>query len=250
MTRKDAPKAPVLILGARSDVGRALAHEYGRAGYPLYLAARQAERLRGDTADLSVRYGVKASLYEFDVLAFNAHADFVRSLPILPEIVICVVGLMTDQKAAEKDFAAAQAIMLTNYVGPASILGEFANAMEQRGFGTLVGISSVAGDRGRATNYVYGSAKAGFAAFLSGLRNRLAKKGVHVITAKLGFVDTRMIEGMETPKALTARPEEVSEAVYRAWQRGRDVIYVRPVWCAIMASICAIPEAIFKRMAI
>ncbi|MGI9404452.1 MAG: SDR family NAD(P)-dependent oxidoreductase, partial [Hyphomicrobium sp.] len=172
MTRKEASKTPVLILGARSEIGRALAHEYARAGYPIYLAARQAERLRGDTADLSIRYGVEASLYEFDVLAFDGHADFVRSLPVLPEIVICVVGLMTDQKAAEKDFAAAQAIMLTNYVGPASILGDFANAMEQRGFGTIVEISSVAGDRGRATNYVYGSAKAGFAAFLSGLRNR------------------------------------------------------------------------------
>ena len=150
-------KGPVLILGARSDIGRALAHEYARAGYSIYLAAREAERLKADTSDLSIRYGIEASAYEFDALALEGHAGFVASLPVLPEIVICVVGLMTDQEAAEKDFGAAQAMMLTNYVGPASILGQFANAMEQRGSGTIIGLSSIAGERGRARNYIYGS---------------------------------------------------------------------------------------------
>jgi decaprenylphospho-beta-D-erythro-pentofuranosid-2-ulose 2-reductase len=122
-----------------------------------------------------------------------------------------------------------------------------ANHFERRGSGTLVGISSVAGDRGRASNYVYGSAKAGFTAFLSGLRNRLAKKGVHVVTVKPGFVATRMTAGMNLPKALTAHPDDVARAVYRAFERKNDVIYILPIWWMIMRIICIIPEILFKK---
>src|ERR1700709_2942426 len=100
--------------------------------------------------------------------------------------------------------------MRTNYEGPALILGMFAERFLKRGAGSIIGISSVAGDRGRGSNYIYGSAKAGFSAFLSGLRNRLASKGVHVITVKPGFVDTKMTEGMNLPSLLTAQPEEVA----------------------------------------
>ena len=138
-------------------------------------------------------------------------------------------------------------MMRSNYEGPAQILGLFAERMAAAGGGTLVGVSSVAGDRGRASNYVYGSAKAGFTAFLSGLRNRLAKQGVHVLTVKPGFVATRMTEGMDTPKPLTAAPDEVGEAVFRAVERGRDVIYVRPVWAGVMGVIRALPERVFKK---
>ena len=101
----------------------------------------------------------------------------------------------------------------TNYVGLVSVLGKFANRMEQRGSGTIIGVSSVAGDRGRATNYIYGSAKAGFTAFLSGLRNRLFKAGVMVITIKPGFIRTRMTEGMDLPAILTAGPDEIARAI-------------------------------------
>ena len=111
-------------------------------------------------------------------------------------------------------------------------------------------MSSVAGERGRAKNYVYGSAKAGFTAYLSGLRNRLAGKGVHVVTVLPGFVDTKMTEGMDLPRRLTAQPEEVADAVFRAVERKRDVIYVRSIWRVVMAVIRAIPEWKFKRMSI
>jgi hypothetical protein len=120
--------------------------------------------------------------------------------------------------------------------------------MERRGSGTIVGVSSVAGDRGRATNYVYGSAKAGFTAFLSGLRNRLAAAGVHVVTVKPGFVATRMTEGMKLPPALTAAPDEVARAVLTAVRQRRDTIYVRRIWWPMMVVIRLIPERIFKRM--
>jgi short-subunit dehydrogenase len=140
--------------------------------------------------------------------------------------------------------------MRTNYEGPACIFALLANRFLERGSGTLVGISSVAGERGRATNYVYGSAKAGFTTFLSGLRNRLAKKGVHVVTVLPGFVATRMTEGMYLPASLTARPAEVATAIERAVRRQKDVIYTRPVWRMIMTIIRCIHERIFKRLRI
>jgi hypothetical protein len=144
----------------------------------------------------------------------------------------------------------AASVMRANFEGPATILGALANAMEARGSGTLVGISSVAGERGRASNYVYGSAKAGFTAFLSGLRNRLAGKGVHVVTVLPGFVATKMTEGMDLPARLVAQPEEVATAILAAVERGQEVIYVRRIWRLIMAIIRAIPETIFKKTSI
>lgn len=184
---------------------------------------------------------------EFDALDIASHAGFVDALPELPEIAICAVGLLGVQSDSERDPAAAIRVMRSNYEGPASILAELANRFEARGHGTLVGISSVAGERGRASNYVYGSAKAGFTAFLAGLRNRLAGKGVHVVTVLPGFVATRMTEDMDLPSRLTARPEEVAEAILRAVSQKRNIIYVRPVWRLIMAIIRGIPETIFKR---
>jgi short-subunit dehydrogenase len=156
--------------------------------------------------------------------------------------------LLGDQQEAMRDAAAADRVMRTNYLAPALFLGAAANRFERRGHGTLIGVSSVAGDRGRASNYVYGSAKAGFTAYLSGLRNRLAAKDVQVITVKPGFVATRMTQGMRLPPLLTAQPEEVAAAVLRAEMRGRDTVYVRPVWRLIMAVIRLIPERIFKRL--
>ena len=140
--------------------------------------------------------------------------------------------------------------MRSNFEGPASIMATLANRFEERGSGTLVGVSSVAGERGRATNYVYGGAKAGFTAFLSGLRNRLAKKGVHVLTVLPGFVATRMTAGMDLPAKLTAQPAEVADKIAAAVAAGRNVIYVRSVWWLIMMIIRNIPERIFKGMKI
>lgn len=243
-------KSPVLILGARSDIARAVAHKFASLGHAIQLAARNADTLHTDKTDMELRYRVPVSLYEFDVLETEQHASFIDGLPELPSIAVCAVGFMGNQLESEQDTAAAVRVMRSNYEGPASILAVLANRFETRGSGTLVGISSVAGERGRATNYVYGSAKAGFTAFLSGLRNRLTKKGVHVLTVLPGFVATQMTEGMDLPKRLTAQPKEVANAIARAVQRKKDVIYVRPIWRLVMLAIKNIPERIFKRMKI
>jgi len=237
----------VLVLGATSDIGRAIAHAYAKAGRPVILAARQAQRLEPDLKDIAIRYGVKATRAEFDVLETSKHGAFLDSLGELPATIVCVVGFMGDQAESEKDPIAAEKVMRSNYVGPASILAIAANRMIARGHGVLIGISSVAGDRGRARNYVYGSAKAGFTAYLSGLRQRLSGSGVSIITVKPGYVATRMTAGMNLPKALTAESGEVAQAVLDAELKGRDVIYVRPVWRLVMAIICALPERVFKK---
>jgi len=243
-------KPPVLILGARSDIGRATAHAFAAEGHPVQLAARNAAELGPDRTDLEVRYQVEVTLHEFDALDTGGHAAFLDALPALPEIAVCAVGLMGDQAENETDADKAARVMRSNFEGPALILGALANRFAARGSGTLVGISSVAGDRGRATNYVYGASKAGFTAFLSGLRNRLAKRGVHVLTVLPGFVNTRMTEGMDLPGPLTAEPQEVGEAIVKAVEKRRNVIYVRPVWRLVMAIIRTIPEPIFKKLSL
>jgi short-subunit dehydrogenase len=243
-------KPPVLILGGRSDIGKAVAHKFASLGHPVQLAARHADSLEPDKADIELRHGVPVTLHEFDALAVDTHEAFVEALPELPQVAVCAVGLMGQQAESERDVVAAARVMRSNYEGPASILAILANRFEERGSGTIVGISSVAGERGRAKNYVYGSAKAGFTAFLSGLRNRLSKRGVHVVTVLPGFVATRMTEGMKLPARLTAEPQEVADAIARAVERKKDVIYVRPIWCLIMMIIRNIPEKIFKGMRI
>jgi decaprenylphospho-beta-D-erythro-pentofuranosid-2-ulose 2-reductase len=243
-------KPPILILGARSDIGKAVAHKFAALGHPIQLAVRNIETLAAEKTDMELRHNVPVSLHEFDALATDTHEAFVANLPDLPRVAICAVGLMGQQDENESDIEAAARVMRSNYEGPASILAVLANRFERRGSGTLVGISSVAGERGRATNYVYGSAKAGFTAFLSGLRNRLAKQGVHVVTVLPGFVATQMTEGMDLPARLTAQPGEVADAIARAVERKKDIIYVRPIWRIIMTIIRSIPERMFKSMEI
>lgn len=243
-------KPAVLIIGARSDIGNAVARKFAAEGYAIQLAARNSEGLDIEKRDIELRYGVEVTLHEFDALSIETHEEFLNNLSRLPEIAISTIGLMGRQEESERNPIAASHVMRSNYEGPASILALLANRFEQRASGTLVGISSVAGERGRATNYVYGSAKAAFTAFLSGLRNRLAKRGVHVVTVLPGFVATKMTEGMDLPAALTANPKEVAVAIERAVLRKRNIVYVRPVWQLIMLIIRNIPERFFKLMKI
>lgn len=240
----------VLILGGRSDIGLAIAHRFAAAGHPVQLAARNAATLAPDKADIELRHNVTVSLHEFDALAVEGHEAFVDGLPELPEIAVCAVGLMGDQQESETDLAAARQVMRSNFEGPANILAVLAGRFEARGSGTIIGIASVAGERGRATNYVYGAGKAGFTAFLSGLRNRLAGKGVHVLTVLPGFVATRMTEGLDLPARLTATPEALARDVVGACRRRRNIIHVKRIWALIMLIIRNIPEALFKRMRI
>ncbi len=140
--------------------------------------------------------------HTFDALATQTRSALLDGLGVLPDFAVCVVGLLGGQAESERDLDVAERVMATNYLGPTWLVGDLANRFEARRSGTLVGISSVAGDRGRATNYVYGSAKAEFTALPSGLSNRLARSGVQVVTVKPGIMRTRMAENMSLPSRL------------------------------------------------
>ncbi|MGV3768281.1 MAG: SDR family oxidoreductase [Chitinophagaceae bacterium] len=238
----------VLILGASSDMAGAIAMKYASKGYAVQLAARKPERLKAMASDLSIRNNITCTLHDFDAADFSAHQAFFQSLPVKPDVTICVFGLLGVQETAEQHWQEAEAIIHTNYTGAVSILNIVANHYQSTGKGAIAGISSVAGERGRMSNYLYGSAKAGFTAYLSGLRNRLFHHKVHVATIQPGFVYTRMTENMPLPKLLTGHPEDVAAAVYKAVERKQNVVYVKWFWKWIMLIIKMIPEFMFKKM--
>jgi short-subunit dehydrogenase len=161
-----------------------------------------------------------------------------------------VFGYLGNQEIAQTDFVEAEKILAINYIGVVLILNIIANDFEARRAGSIIGIGSVAGDRGRQSNYIYGSAKAGFAAYLSGLRNRLTQSGVQVMTVKPGFARTKMTKGLKLPPIITATPEQIANDIYRAHRAGRDVLYTRWMWQFIMSIIRHIPEFIFKRLSL
>ena len=154
---------------------------------------------------------------------------------------------MTRQNS-NKTLKAAQQVLTINFNGAVNILEIIARDFEQRQKGAIIGISSVAGDRGRASNCIYGAAKAGFTAYLSGLRNRLTTSNIRVVTILPGFVDTKMTAHLELPQALLAKPEEVAKRVMKGYKGSKDVLYVKPIWKWIMLIIKLLPEFIFKRL--
>ncbi len=234
------PKS-ILVLGATSDIARAIAKEYGKQGYQLYLAARTP------AAITKSEWPADSSVQEFNALDFGSHADFVHNLGIVPDIALIAFGYLGDQKEAEVNFDEAKLILDTNFTGAVSICEALADAMKNVGKGSIIGISSVAGDRGKKSNYMYGAAKSGFTEFLSGLRHRLHGSGVHVLTVKPGFVKTRMTEGMDLPPRLTASVEQVAKAVVKAERKHKNVLYVKAIWRPIMFIIRCLPHSIFKK---
>ena len=238
----------ILILGATSGIAEATAREFARQGFGILLAGRDMNKLSVIQKDIQVRYELPVSIHAFDALDFDRHQAFWDTLPNRPDVTLCAFGYLGEQEKGQTDWQEARQIIEANYTGAVSILNRIAEAYAKQGRGTIIGISSVAGERGRQSNYLYGSAKAGFTAYLSGLRNRLYKKGVHVITVKPGFVRTAMTAGLDLPKPLTAEPEQVAGAIYKAYRSKKDVIYTLPVWRMIMQNIRIIPESVFKKM--
>ncbi len=238
----------VLILGATSDIGIALAEKFAAEGYDIQLAARDPSNLSTLQTDLSIRYNIQCTSYCFDATHFSSHENFYNGLVLKPNVSICVFGYMNDNVFVTEDQAETLKTIQTNYTGAVSILNIIAKDYAIQKEGCIVGISSVAGERGRQSNYIYGSAKAGFTAYLSGIRNRLYKKGVHVVTVLPGFVYTKMTAKLNLPKPLTSQPDEVANYVFNAVVKKKNVVYVKWFWKWIMCIIRMIPEPIFKRM--
>jgi len=240
----------VLIIGAKSDIAKELAKVYAKNGFDLILVGREIDELENFKKDLELRYQKQVVLKDFDIVDFKSHKAFFDNLEIKPAGVIVVAGYMTEQKVCQDNWEKSLQTINVNFTGAVGILNIFASYFEEQKSGFIIGVSSVAGDRGRKTNYIYGSSKAGFSAYLSGLRNRLYDSNVSVLTVKPGFVDTKMTAHLELPPKLTATPQDVAQDIFNAQQKGKDILYTKRVWQIIMLVIKHIPEFIFKRLSI
>jgi decaprenylphospho-beta-D-erythro-pentofuranosid-2-ulose 2-reductase len=238
-----------LVLGGSSAIARAFARVAAEAGADVILAGRDLEDLERSARDLQVRYGRRAEALRLDATEFASHAGFVETVRARARKldVMLAFGLMPNQEAIDADPALGVQAIAATFTGAASVLLHLAPVLEAHGVGRVVVIGSVAGDRGRLKNYVYGSAKAGLHAFTQGLRARLFRAGVQVTTVKPGFIDTGMTFGMKTGP-LMASPEACARACLRLAARGREVAYYPAVWRLIMLIIKLLPEPLMKRM--
>jgi len=243
----------VLVVGASSGIARALCHVLARRGCGLVLAGRQLDELEQSAGDLRIRYQSPAFAEPFEATDFAGHASFFQRCAQRFEDglsgIVLAYGILGNQADAQADFVATRQVIDVDFTSAASVLELAARYFESRHNGYLAAISSVAGDRGRQSNYVYGAAKAGLSAYLQGLRNRLQPSGVHVLTVKPGFVDTPMTRGRINPRSpLVATPERVARDIDRAIRARQNVLYTPWFWRPIMAVVRAIPEPVFKRL--
>lgn len=242
----------VAIFGATSRIAREVALRYAELGHAVCVVARDATETAAIAADLAVRTGVKVVALTFDASTTDSHPMLVSDIesavgPL--DAAVIAFGDLGDQKRAESDPDHLAHILATNFVGAATLLESLAAPMASRGRGAIAVIGSVAGDRGRQSNYAYGSAKAGLEAFVGGLRNRLFKRGVHVMLVKPGFIDTRMTWGLAT-KLPIASPESLSRAIVAGLDQRVDSLYHPAFWRLIMGVIRNIPEGVFKRLSL
>jgi short-subunit dehydrogenase len=242
-----------LILGATSGIAKAIARALARHGHDLILAGRSAEEVALSAADLEARFQIRARPLEFDA----TRADHVLGVLAaarecndgdLPEGVVLAYGVMFPQSESEANLECLAQTIEVNFGSAARVLQAFGSAFAQRGSGVIVGISSVAGDRGRGSNYHYGASKAALTVFLDGMRHRLRASGVHVCTVLPGFVATPMTYGIVDPASpLCAQPEQVARDVLKAIDRKRGRVYTIWWWRWIMTVIRHLPEAVFLR---
>jgi len=239
----------VLIVGATSSLARAFANELAQRGTRLYLAARNLEEAERIRQDLTIRTGCEAWSGIFVADDYASHKSFVEQVhkTIGTSDGVCVaVGELGDQKISQTDFARAKSVIDSNYTGVVSLLTYVSAYLESRQKGFIIAIGSVAGDRGRRSNYVYGSAKAAIASYVQGLRHRLNQSGVLVMMVKPGFLDTKMTYGL-VKGPLVADVQSAAKDILAALDRNEMIVYVPWFWRYIMQIIRAIPERIFVK---
>ncbi|MET1079414.1 MAG: SDR family oxidoreductase [Pseudomonas sp.] len=242
----------ILIIGAASAIAEATAQRFAAQGAQLYLLARDQERLGTLASDLKVRGASTVAYGAFDANAFEQHAALLEQVIATLgglDTVLIAYGTLGDQKACETSVALTLQELNTNALSVISLLTLLAPHFEAQREGCIAVIGSVAGDRGRQSNYVYGTAKGALSIFLQGLRNRLHKSGVQVLTIKPGFVDTPMTASF--PKGpLWASPQKIAGDIDKAIQNKRNVLYTPSFWWLIMAIIKSVPEWLFKRLSL
>lgn len=241
----------ILVIGATSAIATACCRLWAEQGHEFFLVARDAEKLQQTAQDLEARGAKSVNSFTMDVLDTPQHALMLQqciSTHRQIDIALVAHGTLPDQAACEQDAELALQEFSINGSSVISLLSLLAEQFTLQRCGSLAVISSVAGDRGRPSNYLYGSAKAAVSAFCEGLHARLFKIGVHVITIKPGFVDTPMTQGLTLPNALVVPPEYVAKQIVSAINNKKAVLYTPRFWALIMLIIRSIPNFIFKRL--
>jgi len=241
----------VLIIGATSAIATACARLWASEGSDFFLVARSADKLEQTAADLKARGAKTITVHEMDATDLSAHSAMLQNcLLALGQIDVALIahGTLPDQKLCERDVSVAMQEFATNGTSVIALLTLLAQQFETQRWGSLAVISSVAGDRGRPSNYLYGAAKAAVSTFSEGLQARLFKVGVHVLTIKPGFVDTPMTKGLALPAALLAQPQQVAERIVAGIARKSPTLYTPGFWALIMLIIRSIPQPVFKRL--
>lgn len=241
----------VLIIGATSEIAIACGRIWAEKKSEIYLVARSENKLQQVADDFTTRGASAIHSHILDMNEIKKHTEMLENcfttLKTI-DIVLIAHGTLPDQHACEQDVDLALQEFSTNGLSVIALLTLLANKMEQQGDGTIAVISSVAGDRGRPSNYLYGSAKATVSTFCEGMRARLYKRGVHLLTIKPGFVDTPMTKELELPQALVVSPEKVAKSIHNAIEHGKNTIYTPWFWRYIMIIIKSIPNLIFKKL--
>jgi short-subunit dehydrogenase len=238
----------VLIFGATSDIAQELAKQYAQRKADVTLLGIDTAMLAPFKADLEIRYSVKIKLVEFDILNYSAPDVSLISLIDSSDVSIMLIGYLGDQDKADENDNELLRIINLNYVKVVEVISQIQRIYVNKKSGLIAGVSSVAGDRGKQSNFAYGSAKAGLSVYLDGLRNRLYPKGIHVLTIKPGFMATKMTEHMDLPKPLTASPKAAAKAIINAIDKKKNKIYINWIWKYLMMVIKTIPEPVFKKM--
>lgn len=242
-------QSTVALLGANSALGAAIARRLAAQGVSLVLLARDESKLNQMADDLRTR-GAKVTMHVADFDELDRHDEIVKKIESA-DTVYTLYGTLPDQMLCEQNWDETMRALHTNFISAASLLSRLANVFEQRGHGNLVVVSSVAGDRGRKSNYIYGTAKGALSIFCAGLRNRLAGSGAHVLTVKPGFIDTPMTAHIEKkPAVLWVDADRVAGDIVKACASGKNELYTPWFWRFILLIIRLVPEPIFKRLSL
>jgi decaprenylphospho-beta-D-erythro-pentofuranosid-2-ulose 2-reductase len=240
----------IFIFGATSAIAEATARRFAVNGNSFFLTAKDGNKLEALADDLRIRGAAMVTTASADALDFDRHPGLVNAaFEALSGLDTALIahGTLPDQKSCEESFEATRRAFEINALGVMSLLTHVANRFEAQGFGTIAALGSVAGDRGRQSNYVYGTAKGAISIFMQGLRNRLHPRGVHVLTIKPGWVDTPMTAAF--PKGiLWACPQKIASGIYAAIENKKNVVYLPWFWSPFMRVIRTLPESIFKRL--
>jgi decaprenylphospho-beta-D-erythro-pentofuranosid-2-ulose 2-reductase len=238
----------VLIIGAKSELGIELARLYAGNQYNLYLAGRSINDMQNEADYLERVFNIKVTLCNLDVTNFISHQKFYESMTIKPIGVIYAAGYYPDPLLVATNWEESANTINVNYAGAVSLLSIIAEDFYKYKSGFIIGIASVSGVRGRAKNYTYGSSKAALITYLSGLRNKLDKSEVSVLTVISGYIQTKKSPKNELSKSLVINPKQLATKIFIAQQEKKSIIYSSYAWKIIMSIIKILPESIFKKL--